>query len=99
MSTAENPQRSQFQVRERRRYSAVMPPSAWPHGRAPRQRTRRRQALNDLAAGVERWVRVETVSGSRGDWAAWALRLAAGIASDPAPDGSRWSITTHIDYP
>jgi hypothetical protein len=99
MSTVENPEWSRFESPERRRYSAVMPPSAWPHGRAPRRRVRRRDALNDLAAGVERWVRDETVSGTRGEWAAWALRLAAGVASDPAPDGSQWSVTTHIEYP
>lgn len=98
MSASENP-RPRFAVRERRRYSAVMPPSAWQRERAPRQRARRRDALNDLAAGVERWVRDETVSGTRGEWAAWALRLAAGIASNPAPDGSNWSVTTHIEYP
>ena len=99
MSAIETPERSHFEVRERRRYSAAMPPSAWPHGRAPRQRVRRREALNDLAAGVERWVRDETVRGTRGDWAAWALRLAAGVGSDPAPDGSQWGVTTHIEYP
>jgi hypothetical protein len=99
MSAVEHTRRWRSESGERRRYSAVMPPGAWPNGQPPRQRIRRRQALADLAAGVERWLRKETVTGSRGEWAAWALRLAAGVSSDRAPDGSDWSVTTHIDYP
>ena len=83
--------------RERRRYSAVMPESAYKRGREPRQRRRRRAAFADLAAGVERYLRREEVPGERADWAAWALRLAAGIRHADAPDQSRWFVRVHIE--
>jgi len=33
-------------------YRAVMPPEAWNHGREPRERRRRRRAVDDLIAGL-----------------------------------------------
>ena len=82
--------------RERRRYSAVIPESAYKRGREPR-RCRRRDAFADLADGVERYLRREEVPGERADWAAWALMLAAGIRHADALDHSRWFVRVHIE--
>jgi hypothetical protein len=40
--------------RETRRYRTEMPASAWQRSRPPRPRSRKRVALEDLAAGVAR---------------------------------------------
>ena len=87
-------------MRERRRYRANIPTSAWPGGREPRQRRTRRSALRDVADGIERHVRVVM---QREDfdallWQRWSFELAAGIANRPAPDGTAWGVTTVIDY-
>ena len=83
---------------ERRRYSAVMPDAALASGNKVRQRRRRRDAMNDLARGLERYLRAQSVAGNRVEWTAWALRLAAGVNSGPAPDGSYWHIKVHIEF-
>jgi hypothetical protein len=85
--------------RERRRYSAVMPPEAIPPRRNLRERARRRDAMSDLADGLERYLKSPEVAGDRVAWATWALSLAAGLDSGPAPDGSLWSIKVHIEFP
>ena len=41
-------------------YRAVMPPEAWNHGREPRERRRRRRAVDDLIAGLDRYLAKRT---------------------------------------
>lgn len=77
---------------ERRRYRPEMPEVAWRRrGIRPRQRSRRRQAMLDLADGLERHLRRP---GIQGDWTAWALKLGATVLAAPAPDGSLWYVQT-----
>lgn len=85
------------EARERRRYSAVMPESAYKRGREPRQRRRRRDALADLADGLERYLRCPQVPRDRVAWAAWAARLATGTQRADAPDHSQWFVRVHIE--
>lgn len=91
--------------REQRRYRAKMPEAAWPRGREPRLRRRKRDAYEDLAAGLARHLASHddqldlfAASGSTGEWAQWALQLGAGSPGRPAPDGTAWGVTTRIDY-
>ena len=79
---------------ERRRYRPEMPETAWQRGRRPRQRTRRRQAMLDLADGLERYLSRPGIRGERTEWTTWALRLGAGSPVGPAPDGSLWYVQT-----
>jgi hypothetical protein len=37
-------------------HRAVMPPEAWNDGREPRARRRRRRAVDDLIAGLNRYI-------------------------------------------
>lgn len=83
--------------RERRRYSAVMPESAYKRGREPRQRRRRRDAFADLADGLERYLRRPQVPGDRIAWAVWAARLATDAQRADAPDHSQWFVRVHIE--
>lgn len=83
-------------MRERRRYVAVMPESAWPHGRPPRERTSRKRAVEDLAAGLGRYL-AKLAAGP--EWAVWAATVVYPHLPTPnAPDGTRWGITTRVDY-
>ena len=41
-------------------YRAVMPPEAWNNGREPRERRRRRRAVDDLIAGLDRYLAKRT---------------------------------------
>jgi len=91
--------------REQRRYRASMPESAWQRSREPRLRRRKRDAYDDLAAGLARHLASHggqldlfAATGTTAEWTAWALRLGAGSPSGPAPDGSTWGVTTRIDY-
>ena len=43
-------------MREQRRYRAEMPAGAWLRGRAPKERRRKRDAHEDLAAGLSRYL-------------------------------------------
>ena len=80
---------------ERRGYRPVMPETAWRRrGIRPRERVRRRQAMLDLADGVERYLRQPGIRGDRTEWAAWALKLGATVPATPAPDGSLWYVQT-----
>jgi len=92
------------ETRYRYRYTAVMPELAWPRGRPPRERARKRIACADLLAGLERHIRAtrllegrprsETIlEGIVAQWIAWAARLGAG-ESATAPDGSESHIKT-----
>jgi hypothetical protein len=58
------------------------------------ERRRRRDALADLADGLARHLAQPDVPGDRAAWTQWSLRLAAGLTSDPAPDGTRWLVRT-----
>ena len=87
-------------VRERSRYLAVMPEAAQGR-RRPRERARKRDAYRDLADGVACYLRhPDRSQQDPAAWAAWALRLGAGISQylPGAPDGSQWHVTTRIDY-
>jgi len=91
--------------REQRRYRAKMPPSAWHRGREPRLRRRKRDAYEDLAAGLARHLAnhggqldLFAAAGSTAEWAQWALKLGAGCPGRPAPDDTAWGVTTRIDY-
>lgn len=44
-------------TRSRNRYRAVMPPEAWKHAHQPRERARRRAAVDDLLEGLDRYLR------------------------------------------
>jgi hypothetical protein len=92
------------ETRYRYRYTAVMPEPAWPRGRPPRERARKRMARADLLAGLERYIRATrflevrpgseaSLEGIVAQWIAWAARLGAG-ESATAPDGSEWQIKT-----
>jgi hypothetical protein len=89
---------SALRSRETRRYRAEMPASACQGSRPPRLRSRKRVALEDLAAGLARHLAEGEPAGSRAAWAEWAMRTGAGCALRPAPDGTSWSITIRIDY-
>jgi hypothetical protein len=89
---------STYASRETRRNRADMPHAAWPRGREPRLRRRKRDAYQDLAAGLARHLAREPLLGSTAEWTEWALRTGAGCGFRPAPDGTRWSVTTRIDY-
>ena len=80
--------------RERRRYRPEMPQHAWRRGIRPGGRVRRRQAMLDLADGLERYLRRPGIRGDRTEWTAWALRLGATVPAAPAPDGSLWYVQT-----
>jgi hypothetical protein len=91
--------------REQRRYRAKMPEAAWPRGREPRLRRRKRDAYEDLAAGLARHLASHgaqldlfAATGSAAEWAQWALQLGAGCPGRAAPDGTAWGVTTRIDY-
>jgi hypothetical protein len=79
-------------------YRAVMPPEAWNHGREPRKRRRRRRAVDDLIAGLDRYPRKapSTPTGVKlTQWVTWAARLSDPYVRHgfgPAPDGSEWRI-------
>jgi hypothetical protein len=79
---------------ERRHYRPEIPEAAWRRGIRPRERVRRRQAILDLADGLERYLRRPDIEGDRTEWAAWALRLGATVPATPAPDGSLWYVQT-----
>lgn len=84
---------------ERRRYRAEMPEAAWPNGRPPRARTTKRRAYDDLAFGLERYLRPHDQQIRLADpWAAWALRMATQRYAPAAPDGSRWFVRTIVEY-
>jgi hypothetical protein len=92
-------------IREQRRYRAKIPEAARPRGHEPRLRRRKRDAYEDLAAGVARHLASHdgqlglfTATGNTADWAQWALQLGAGCPGKPAPDGTAWGVTTRIDY-
>jgi hypothetical protein len=42
-------------------YRAVMPREAWNSGREPRERRRRRRAVDDLIAGLDRYLAKRTI--------------------------------------
>jgi hypothetical protein len=75
-----------------RRYRPEMPEIVWPHGIQPRERRRHREAMRDLADGLEGYLRSPEIPGERPEWAAWALQLGATNYAAPAPDGSRWFV-------
>lgn len=83
----------------RRTYYARMPEAAYgPSGR--HERRSRRAAFEDLAQGLERYLRQKPAPMDNRDraavWAAWAIRLASGKVVKPAPDGSEWYVVTRI---
>jgi hypothetical protein len=80
--------------RERRRYRAEMPETAWHRGIRPRERTRRRDAMTDLANGLKHYLCQPGIHGERDDWAAWALQLGGNTYAEPAPDDSEWYVRT-----
>ena len=80
--------------RERRRYRAEMPETAWHRGDRPHERIRRRDAMLDLANGLRQYLQQPGIHGERDDWAAWALQLGGINYAIPAPDDSRWFVRT-----
>lgn len=86
------------EFRERRRYIARGP------GFESRPRTRRKDALADLADALRRYLRTGPQGplagriGDAADWTAWAAKLGTGNYYGPAPDGSEWYVATRIDY-
>jgi len=92
-------------IREQRHYRAKTPPTAWQRGREPKLRRRKRDAYEDLAAGLARHLASHggqldlfAATATTAEWAQWALRLGAGCPGKPAPDGTTWGVTTRIDY-
>jgi hypothetical protein len=86
-------------VREVRRYRAVMPPEAWKNGREPRERRRKRDALDDLIAGLRGYLERRPPDEVTVEWVTWAAMLGAVKASvGPAPDMSEWWITTRVEW-
>jgi hypothetical protein len=79
---------------ERRRYRAEMPETAWHRGIPPHERSRRRDAMVDLANGLKQYLQQPHIHGERDDWAAWALEVGATPYPTPAPDDSEWYIRT-----
>jgi hypothetical protein len=69
-----------------------MPEIAWHRGIPPRNRSRRKQAIIELAEGLHRYLRRPGTEGNLAQWTVWALKLGATGYESPAPDGSRWFV-------
>jgi hypothetical protein len=78
--------------RERRRYVAEMPETAWHRGDPPRERILRRDAMVDLANALRQYLGRPGIHGERDDWAAWALEVGVNPHVTPAPDDSEWYV-------
>jgi hypothetical protein len=82
--------------REVRRYRAIMPREAWKHGREPRERRRKRDALDDLVGGLE--LERHEPNRSTIQWVVWAVQVGiAGNWSGPAPDDTEWRVVARIE--
>lgn len=79
-----------FNRRSKWQYQADYPESARPPGVPLAWRSNRKVAMKDMADAMHRYMVMQGHAGV--GWTLWAFKLAAGLTTAEAPDGTLWQI-------